>query len=89
LPAAELLIEISFQGHTKVWYLLCRKRWLEPMPDFEWDVAKERANRAKHGVAFELAQHASLDPLRVIAADIDHTAVSSATSASAGSKAAS
>jgi hypothetical protein len=33
-----------------------------PMPDFEWDAAKDRANRAKHGVGFELAQHAFLDP---------------------------
>jgi uncharacterized protein len=43
-----------------------------PMPDFEWDAAKDRANRAKHGVGFELAQHAFLDPLRVIAEDLDH-----------------
>ena len=43
-----------------------------PMPDFEWDAAKDRANRAKHGIGFELAQHAFLDPLRVIAEDLDH-----------------
>ena len=43
-----------------------------PMSDFEWDAAKNRVNRAKHGVGFELAQHAFLDPLRVIAEDIDH-----------------
>ena len=40
------------------------------MPDFEWDAAKDRANRAKHG--FELAQYAFLDPLRVIAEGLDH-----------------
>jgi uncharacterized DUF497 family protein len=43
-----------------------------PMPDFEWDAAKDRANRAKHGIGFELAQHAFLDPSRVIAEDLDH-----------------
>jgi uncharacterized DUF497 family protein len=43
------------------------------MPDFEWDAAKDRANRVKHGVAFELAQQAFLDPLRVIAEDLDHS----------------
>jgi uncharacterized DUF497 family protein len=42
------------------------------MSDFEWDTAKDRLNRAKHGIGFELAQHAFLDPLRVIAEDLDH-----------------
>jgi len=42
------------------------------MPDFESDAAKDRANRAKHGIGFEFAQHAFLDPLRVIAEDLDH-----------------
>jgi uncharacterized DUF497 family protein len=31
------------------------------MPDFEWDAAKDRANRSKHGIGFELAQHAFQD----------------------------
>ncbi len=43
------------------------------MPDFEWDAAKDRINRAKHGVAFEQAQRAFLDPKRVIAEDLDHS----------------
>jgi uncharacterized protein len=43
-----------------------------PMSDFEWDPVKNRANQAKHGIGFDLAQHAFLDPLRVIAEDIDH-----------------
>ena len=43
------------------------------MSDFEWDVAKNRANEAKHGVGFELAQQAFLDPSRVIAEDLDHS----------------
>ena len=45
---------------------------MAPMSDFEWDAAKDRGNRAKHGIGFELAQHAFLDPLRVIAEDLDH-----------------
>jgi uncharacterized DUF497 family protein len=39
---------------------------------FEWDPAKARINRAKHGVAFEMAQLALLDPNRVIAEDLEH-----------------
>jgi uncharacterized DUF497 family protein len=44
------------------------------MSIFEWDVAKDRINRAKHGVTFERAQQAFLDPLRVIAEDLEHSA---------------
>jgi uncharacterized DUF497 family protein len=43
------------------------------MPDFEWDAAKDRINRAKHGIAFEQAQRAFLDPKRVIAEDLNHS----------------
>ena len=43
-------------------------------PSFEWDPIKDRANRAKHGVAFSLAQLAFSDPRRVIAEDLDHSA---------------
>jgi uncharacterized protein len=43
------------------------------MSDFEWDPAKNGINRAKHGVGFELAQHAFQDPRRVIAEDLDHS----------------
>lgn len=42
------------------------------MSDFEWDAAKDEANRSKHGIGFELAQRAFLDPLRVIAEDLGH-----------------
>src|SRR5258708_38658592 len=45
---------------------------VQPMTDFECDAAKDRVNRAKHGIGFELAQLAFLDPLRVIAEDLDH-----------------
>jgi uncharacterized DUF497 family protein len=31
-------------------------------PNFEWDNAKDRANRAKHGVSFRTAQAAFFDP---------------------------
>jgi uncharacterized DUF497 family protein len=41
---------------------------------FEWDSAKDRQNRTKHGVAFVLAQHAFADPQRVILADDEHSA---------------
>lgn len=40
---------------------------------FEWDDTKNRDNIAKHGVPFEIAQHAFLDPCRVIAEDIEHS----------------
>lgn len=40
---------------------------------FEWDPAKDRANVAKHGVPFALAQFAFLDPERVIAEDLGHS----------------
>lgn len=41
-------------------------------PSFEWDDAKDRANRLKHGVPFALAQQAFFDPLRLIAEDVEH-----------------
>ena len=43
-------------------------------PSFEWDAIKDRANRAKHGVPFSVAQHAFFDPRRVIAEDLSHSA---------------
>ena len=42
-------------------------------PSFEWDAAKDRLNRAKHGVPFALAQYAFFDPQRVIAEDLSHS----------------
>jgi uncharacterized DUF497 family protein len=42
-------------------------------PSFEWDAAKDRANRDKHGVSFERAQYAFFDPRRVIAEDLSHS----------------
>jgi uncharacterized DUF497 family protein len=42
-------------------------------PSFEWDAAKNRANRIKHGVSFSEAQYAFFDPRRVIAEDLDHS----------------
>jgi uncharacterized protein len=46
---------------------------MKSQPSFEWDDAKDRANRAKHGVSFALAQAAFFDPGRVIAEDLDHS----------------
>jgi uncharacterized DUF497 family protein len=48
---------------------------MQDRPSFEWDEAKERANRAKHGVSFAEAQSAFLDPHRVIAEDLEHSDV--------------
>ena len=41
---------------------------------FDWDDAKDKANQAKHGVAFGDAQFAFADPRRVIAIDESHSA---------------
>lgn len=40
---------------------------------FEWDEEKDNENQAKHNVSFSLAQHAFLDPNRVIVEDINHS----------------
>jgi len=40
---------------------------------FEWDEAKDQANRKKHAVSFYEAQKAFLDPGRVIAKDLEHS----------------
>ena len=40
---------------------------------FEWNAAKDRENRRKHGVGFALAREAFLDPARVIARDLSHS----------------
>ena len=41
-------------------------------PIFEWDDGKNAANWRKHGVSFEEAQEAFLDPFRLIARDLAH-----------------
>ena len=41
--------------------------------NFEWDEKKETENRIKHGVSFYEAQHAFLDPERLIAEDLEHS----------------
>jgi uncharacterized protein len=41
---------------------------------FEWDEDKDGENRAKYKVPFSLAQEAFLDPHRVIAEDVAHSA---------------
>lgn len=40
---------------------------------FAWDEEKDKENQAKHHVAFSLAQHAFLDPHRIIAEDVGHS----------------
>jgi len=41
---------------------------------FEWDDEKDRENEAKHDVPYSLAQQAFLDPHRIIAEDVEHSA---------------
>ena len=41
---------------------------------FEWDDTKDALNRVKHGVGFDEAQRAFLDPRRVVAVDEAHSA---------------
>lgn len=41
--------------------------------NFEWDELKNSANLDKHGISFEKAQYAFLDPHRVIAIDRSHS----------------
>ena len=38
--------------------------------NFDWDSRKDKENQNKHGVAFNLAQHAFSDPSRIIAEDL-------------------
>ena len=40
---------------------------------FEWDPEKARANLAKHGISFEEAMQAFLDPLSVTILDPNHS----------------
>lgn len=40
---------------------------------FEWDESKNVENLQKHGVSFEMAQYAFIDPKRVIAQDLAHS----------------
>lgn len=42
--------------------------------NFEWDDTKSLENERKHGVSFYEAQHAFLDPHRLIADDLAHSA---------------
>jgi len=40
---------------------------------FEWDEDKDRENQKKHTVSFSIAQHAFLDPHRIIVEDEEHS----------------
>ncbi len=42
------------------------------MGRFEWDAKKDIENQIKHGVSFEKAQYAFIDPRCVIAEDSEH-----------------
>ena len=39
---------------------------------FEWDDEKDKENQAKHNIPFSFAQHAFLDPHRMIVEDTSH-----------------
>ncbi len=41
---------------------------------FAWDEVKDKEHQRKHNVSFSLAQHAFLDPHRVIVEDLEHSA---------------
>jgi hypothetical protein len=41
--------------------------------DFDWDAAKAAANRRKHGVSFDEASTAILDPFAIILEDEAHS----------------
>ena len=41
--------------------------------NFEWDEKKDEENQLKHGISFYEAQHAFLDPNRLIVKDIEHS----------------
>ena len=45
----------------------------EKKANFEWDDVKNRENMQKHGVSFEEAQLAFLDPNRLVYEDITHS----------------
>jgi uncharacterized protein len=45
--------------------------------EFEWDPAKAASNLAKHGVAFEEAASAFLDPMALSGPDPDHSSTES------------
>jgi len=40
---------------------------------FEWDESKNKENIEKHGIPFELAQYAFVDPKRIILEDLTHS----------------
>ena len=45
--------------------------------EFEWNPAKAAANRAKHGVSFDEAASAFLDPMALSGPDPDHSSTES------------
>lgn len=46
---------------------------MERSARFEWDDEKDKENQAKHNVSFASAQHAFLDPNRIIVEDSNHS----------------
>jgi len=46
---------------------------MKKQSDFDWNADKDNLNQEKHGVSFALAQHAFLDPDRVVLEDLEHS----------------
>ena len=42
---------------------------------FEWNEKKNKENYKKHGITFDIAQVAFLDPKRIIAEDLEHSTI--------------
>jgi uncharacterized protein len=42
-------------------------------PQFEWDPGKNAANKAKHGIGFEMAAYVFVDPLNISILDKLHS----------------
>jgi uncharacterized DUF497 family protein len=62
-----------FAGTIRVLEYAYEYMYYSRMDSFEWDEAKNEANQGKHGVSFETAQEAFLDPKRIIALDKTHS----------------
>ena len=71
LPSANQAPLDSLAAHILIWHNI---HIMARGPSFEWDAAKDRFNRVKHGVSFALAQYAFFDPRRVVAEDLSHRA---------------
>ncbi|MBO6179341.1 MAG: BrnT family toxin [Selenomonadaceae bacterium] len=47
--------------------------WSKDVQKFEWDPNKDRINKKKHNISFELAKRVFADENRVVLPDIEHS----------------